>query len=77
MLIELLCAWAHTLLQVVSAVLERLDVPAISDLYQAIIALHSPRVLYALSSASEKLVLFIMVRGGLSFLGWTLLDLEL
>jgi len=51
-----------TFAQVVSAVLERLDVQAIHDLYKAIISLHSPRVLYALSSASEKLVLFIMVR---------------
>ena len=50
-------------MQVVSAMLERLDVPAISDLYSAIISLNSPRVLYALNSASEKLVLFIMVCG--------------
>jgi len=41
-----------TFAQVVSAVLERLDVQAIHDLYKAIISLHSPRVLYALSSAS-------------------------
>jgi len=46
--------------QIVSTVLERLDVAAITDLYKAIVSLHSPRVLYALTSASEKLVFFIM-----------------